>query len=286
MNKHAINISEQLLAKFLDGKTDAMETEHVLAYLNKNNENLEDFMNIRSATLIDSEPPIEIDLTERLDVVKQHITSSNKKTNKNRFYLITSVAAAAMVAGIVFLFIFIGSKKDNYLATDPKIDKEEIQDVSQDTIDERIVPIHPNHDKKELANHEPREKNEPIVTHTPEDNEEETEIQVQVQHRNTAKKSEANLFEMIKPTKPLHAILCKNLDKTFDFQWDTNAEKIEVTLKDRTDKILLTQEVTQNVLSIKYADYIKYKNIHWELKATFKDGKTEEKNGVLQLLTE
>ena len=288
MNKHAIEISDHLLAKFLDGKTDVSETELVLAWLNENNENLEDFMNIRSAITTESEYPLEIDFDERLNSVKQHIESSNNRKTifKKKLYLITSFAAAAMIAGVVFLLVSINSENNNITAQGE--DVEHIIDVNSDTINEEILVILKNF-KNELAENEhqniPQNK---IEIETPSlDNEEETiELPVQIQHQNMAYKTEANLFEMVKPTKTPYIVLCKNLDKTFDFKWKTNAEKVVISLKDKNGVTIFTNEVSQAVFSLKYADFIQYKEIEWELKATFKDGKTEEKGGILQLIKE
>ena len=149
---------------------------------------------------------------------------------------------------------------------------------------EKTFPTNLN--DKELASNETEKNSTSHTTSKPVDKEEETEIQVQVQHKNTAEKSEENLFEMKKPAKTPYVVLCKNLDRTFDFQWNTNAGKTEIILKDKNGKTILNQEVTQNVFHIKYADYIKYEDIQWELKAIFEDGKTEVRRGVLQLIQE
>ena len=282
MNKNTIDISEHLLTKFLDGKTDAPETEQVLAYLNENNENLEDFMNIRSAILMDTECPIEIDLIECLNVVKQHTNSyqANKNTFQKRFYIITSFAAAAMVAGIVFLITFYFSNNDKQLTAQDEIIKDEVQNVYIDSINELPYPEYRISDNKDLASNEPRKNKETEVI------EEELETQVQIQERNTAAKIVGNQFEMVKPSKTPYIVAIKNLNKTFNFQWNTNAEKVEVVLKDKDGKILLAKEISQSGLQLKYEDYYKYLELYWELKATFQDGTVEEKQGILQLMVE
>ncbi|MCL2167822.1 MAG: hypothetical protein FWH59_01705 [Lentimicrobiaceae bacterium] len=283
MNKNTIPISDHLLAKFLDGKTDARETEQVLSYLNENNENLEDFMNIRSAILIDTEPPIEIDLNESLDIVKQHINTgkTNKKSFQKRIYFITSFAAAAMVAGIVFLIAFYFSNNDKKFTAQDEIIKEEIQNVYQDSISELPKPENRFIDNKELANNELQGRNK-LVSQI----EEEEETEIQILHKNTALKTEINLFEMVKPYKTPYIVEVKNLEKYFDFKWKTNAEKIEVTLKDKKGNILESKEVLDSVYQIKYLDYYKYLEIYWEMKATFQDGTEEKSTGVLQLMVD
>jgi len=286
MNKKTLDISDHLLAKFLDGKTDTFETERVLEYLNKEKEHLEDFMNIRSAIQIDTDPPIEIDLSERLDFVKQQIESSNsgKKTIKKRFYLISSIAAAAMVIGVISLIFFIDTNKDTYFAENQKNYKDNTP-IHQDNVSEQVISTNLN--DKELVSNEMQNKNRPVIIPTEIEQEEETEIPIQIQQYNTAAKIiEGNLFEVVKPAKTPYIILCKNLNKTFDFQWKTNAEKIEVVLKDKTGKILLAQDISQTGLQLKYEEYFKYLEIYWELKATFQDGTTEERFGILQLMVD
>jgi len=107
----------------------------------------------------------------------------------------------------------------------------------------------------------------------------------QMEPRN-AKAVIGNLFEIVRPARTPLVINCKNLNKTFDFQWNTNAESVEVTLKDKKGRILLTQEVSQTGLQLRYEDYYKYLQVFWEMKAVFEDGTTEEKKGVLQLLVD
>ena len=289
MNKNSIDLSDHLLAKFLDGKTDASETELVLAYLNEDKENFEDFMNIRSAITAETEYPLEIDIEERLNVVKQHIASSNnrKKTFRKRLYIATSFAAAAMISGIVFLLIFINPEKNNSITAQEK-NIENI--INPDTVNEQVPVMHKNFEN-DLAENELSEKNMQQNKNKskkliPDNDEEIIELPVQIQHQNMAYKTEANLFEMVKPAKTPYIVLYKNLDKTFDFKWKTNAEKVEVALKDKSGKILLEKDVSQTGLHIKYEDYYKYLEIHWELKAIFQDGTTEKKTGILQLMTD
>jgi len=283
MNKNKIDISEHLLAKFLDGKTDARETEQVLAYLNESKENLEEFMNIRSAILSNADCPVEIDLAESLDVVKQHITTShtNKKRFQKRFYLITSFAAAAMVAGFVFLFAFFNLKNDTSATAQAEPPTEEIEVVIQDTLSESVSPVNHMEVYKNMANNDERRNNKSV-----EFQEEETEVEVQIMERNTAARTVGNQFEMLKPAKTPYVVSVKNLSKTFDFQYNTNAEKVEVVLKDRSGKVLLAKEISQTGLQLKYEDYYKHIEIYWELRATFQDGAVEEKQGILQLMIE
>ena len=284
MSKKHINISDQLLAKFLDGKTNAFETERVLSYLNENKENLNDFLNIRSATQIDAECPIEIDFDERLNVVKQHIKTSTatKKTQRKRIYLMSVLSLAAMITGVVCVFTFGNLEKETPFT--PTFVNQ--QDIQPDSINKQISPINQNDYQDEIADNEPKSRPEPIEKQTPAPENKEVEHIVKTEYKNTATQSEANFFEVIRPPKTPYRILCKNLDKTFDFQWNTNAEKIEATLKDKNGNTLLIKDVTQGELIFKYADYIKYQEIFWAFKATFSDGTTEEKQGVLHLMEE
>jgi len=291
MNKKSLNISDHLLVKFFEGKTNAFETDAVLSYLNEDKENLEDFMNIHSALQIESDYPTEIDINERLGIVKQHLeigqNISLRPANK-RFYLITSFAAAAMIAGVVCLLVFLNPEKTNNFIAQGDTDKDSMQNITSDTINEPL-PLIQNISKNDLADNELQNTNVPLRKNNSDatiPEEEEQELQIQIQHQNMARKIEANLFEMVKPAKTPYIVSCKNLEKTFDFKWNTNAEKIDIVLKDKNGKILLTKEVTQNGFSIKYLDYYKYLEIRWEFKATFESGETATQKGVLQLMVE
>jgi len=104
---------------------------------------------------------------------------------------------------------------------------------------------------------------------------------------NKTLKMEGNYFEVVKPGKTPYIIQCNNLSKSFDFQWNANnTEKMEVVIKDKKGRVLLAREVTEDGLKLKYEDYYKYLELYWELNATFVDGATERKQGVLQLLVD
>jgi hypothetical protein len=296
-NKHR-SISDQLLAKFLDGKTNAFETAQVLNYLNENKENLEDFKNIRSATRMGPEYPLEIDLVKCSDFVKQHIESSSfvKKTNRRKFYLLFSLSLAAMITGMIFIFFFKSPDKDNLtiIANEQNFQKDSLLFLVHhlapyeqiiDSLREQISSINQNDFYDKLVDNKSTNKKEFIEIYE----EKKPEIKTQIQYKNTASQSEANIFEMIKPVKPSnvpYVILCKNLEKTFNFKWNTNAEKTEIVLKDKHGNILLTNDIAQDGFSFKCADYIKYGKIYWEIKATFTDEETDVKRGILQLMQE
>jgi len=292
MNKKQI-ISDELLAKFLDGKTNAFETERVLDYLNENQENLDDFINIRSAIQMETEYPMEIDLAERMDVVKQHIASStfNKKTKTKRIYLTSILAAAAMITGVVCLFPFIGDEEKPL----PSFVNEQNGRMA-DSTDAPITPqgIYYDEMADNNADNEPENENKPIEIQPVVPKEESPVMEAKTQYKNTASQTEANFFEVTRPSKKpdgvpymigvSDAILREKPETTFDFQWNTNAEKVEATVKDKNGNILITKDITQGDFKLKYADYFQYQDIFWEIKATFYDGETEVERGFLQLL--
>lgn len=81
-------ISDELLAKYLSGKTSKEEEEIVLAYLSESDENVDDLLNMSAA-------------------VELHHSKQKKNVEKrNRFLWAASAAAAIIVLIVVGVFVF------------------------------------------------------------------------------------------------------------------------------------------------------------------------------------
>jgi len=202
-----------------------------------------------------------------------------KKNSKKRIYLFLLFAAIAIVAGTVLLFIFIPFEKNKQQATQEKI---LFDDEFETILEDSIAELSDFENLKGVQDESGTRGNN--KTAAPQE-EFFAEEELQMQPLN-AKAVVGNLFEMVRPARTPLVINCKNLNKTFDFQWNTNAESVEVTLKDKKGRILLAREISQTGLQLRYEDYYKYLEVFWEMKAIFEDGTAEEKKGVLQMLVD
>lgn len=93
MNNKPIDISDELLAKYLSGKTSPEEEEMVLSYLGDNEDGLEDLKNITAS-------------------VELHHTMQKRNSSKNVWKWVAGIASAAAVAMLVVTGIYF-SKQDN-----------------------------------------------------------------------------------------------------------------------------------------------------------------------------
>jgi len=202
-----------------------------------------------------------------------------KKTVKKRNLLLIVFIAIALITGGVLLYVFNPFAEKKQIASPDEISMDEVETTPTDTAITDYFYI----DISQLASNESKKSGK---MSTPEEEEFEPEIHRMDPHNNIAKVIIGNLFEVVRPARTPFIISCKNLYKTFDFQWNTNAETVEVVLKDKKGRIILEKEIAQTGLQLKYEDYYKYLEIFWELKATFPDGTIEEKNGVLQLMVD
>ena len=205
---------------------------------------------------------------EKLSIMK-------KNCNQKKIYLLVLLAIAALLVGIALFFVFRTTEDKSQLTTQEHISLEDIEydlyvPAESETVDS---------DKSDLVYKGSKGG-------TKESEEYLTPEMEQMPTYNKGAKYEGNYFEVLRPAKTPFIVVCRNLYKTFDFQWASNAETIEVILRDRNGRVIMDREITEAGLQLKYEDYYKFLEVFWELKATYADGTSETKVGVLQLLVD
>lgn len=272
-------VSDELLAKFLDNKTSKEETEIVLKFINEDKENFEEFLTIRKASmLVDQKPCNTID-----DISISVISSYNQKpfnNKKKKVLMFISIAASVLfIISISFYFVFRSPLSNpseltqNNKQNSIKVDSIKNKSISSD--DKKGKQIDSSTENNQSSN-DPNNTNGKVND----------EVQVQIKTQNYGStQSVENKFEMVKPSKSPYSILCKNLEKELIFQWNiVNAKKIEISLLNSNRKLIVSHsDSNMKSYSVFFKNLNKEKTIIWELKVLFEDNTTQTKTGVIHI---
>lgn len=236
------NLSDELLAKYLSGKTSPEETEQVLSFLAENDGNLDDFTQICAA--------IEVQKSAEKAAFAQ------KKAVRRRILWVASSAAAIALIVVVALFAFQPKENSNWVA--------QKTDSTQNTI---VVPESEFTDNQNDSVIE-KETNNAIAPNWRGE-----------QPKNYAEStSKTGFCNMITPSQSKYAVSTQRT--YFDFSWSTDAVRQTLILKDENGRIVHREEMQdEDYVKLKVADYQKYGKLSWTLVLTYSSGATETKTG-------
>ncbi len=280
-----MNISDELLSRFLEGTTDEDEETRLLQALEAEDLSLADLAAIEEAAkLADKKPLVNPDPTK---AEKQICASLNSNTpqspiifrNKRKSRMRVVMAMAASLALVVAVALFVLFRPDS---KDPKV-------VKNDTDSTAVISTQPKAEKN-LAQSAPQQKN---TTYPQEVNAEDNETAEpkevthtsQTLEKQYARTQTTNSLTVTKPGKDNYRVLCKNLEKTLNFEWTaTNAQTLHFVVKDSDGKTIAeTKEAASNRYVLKYSDIYPEKRLNWSLTAIFKDGTQDKRGGQIQI---
>ncbi len=276
-------ISDELLSKFLEGKTTEEENEKISAYCDAHGETIEELLIMRqAATMADKQSDYTIDEDKALHFVEQTLQTHSRKKRVSLAVWI-SVAAAMAILIIVSAFLFFSNENVPLMADKTQPSQIVVGDSTDEfdtTKTETSVKQSSHTDEKELWSEEPQlsDNNLPAERGEP--------LHVEVLEKSTATtQSAANNFTMLKPSKTPYRIICKNLDKSFVFQWETvNAKKIEFILMNDQHKVIVEKkELNLNSFSLMFRDVAVYSVLYWKVKIVFEDNTTTQKTGRIDI---
>jgi hypothetical protein len=292
-----LNISEELFSRFLDGKTSEEENEQILQLLAENPELMDEYTAIAKASQLADHEPLR---KPKLDVAAQSIRSvlpesqadnPNVSTNRRRSIRIFTMAAAAVAAILLASTIYLLLRPTNPQNT-------LVQDNKSET-DSTL--IQPQMEQTYIAQNETSESAISEATSSTVENETSTAATTttetpsstpsnefhsgQVEERHYASTQEANSLSITKPNKSNYLVLCKNLDKTFVFEWNaSNVQKLHFTVKDASNKVIaeITDADTKRY-ELSYRKIYPEKQLTWKLAVTYKDGSKDEQSGQINI---
>lgn len=277
-------ISDELLSKFLDGKTTDEENEAIFAYCNAHEETLEELLIMRqAASMADKESDFVVEEDEKRHFVEQTIRSHSIK-KRVKFTVWISVAAAMAVIIIVGTFFFRSRQNPDLIAQKGQNNKMTVSDSVFENdllIEEDTTIAEPlNRNKTEQIKEQPQYSENRSLSA------EKEPLKVQIMEKTTAATQTAeNTFSMLKPDKSPYRILCKNLDKSFSFQWQaTHAKKTEFILMN--DKQVVLYEKTEayfSSYSLSFRNVMEYNTLYWKVKIVFEDNTSAQKSGRIDV---
>lgn len=238
------NLSDELLAKYLAGKTSPEETEQVLSFLAENDGNLEDFTQICAA--------IEVQKSAEKAAFAQ------KRAFRRRILWVASSAAAIALIVVVALFAFQPKENSNWVAQKNDSTQKSMAVPKSESID----------NQNDSVVEKEKSKNNAIAPNWRGE-----------QPKNYAEgTSKTGFCTMITPSRNVYAV---SMQRTyFDFSWSTDAVRETLTLKDETGQIRYREEMqNEDYVKLKVADYQKYGKLSWALVLTYSSGATETKTG-------
>lgn len=284
------DISEELWFRYLEGITNEEETEQISRLLAEDDELLAEYLAVREATqLTDAEPCQSPDpnlaqkqIRETLGIgsaEKETIVMLPRRANVRKY--IAMAAAAALLIGVALFFLFRPDHNENNFTQQEKQRIETGEKTQSQTPETTIEPAQTD---KSRQNDMPSKSDTEGVKEESTGSSQET-YTAQKLEKNYATTLEANHLTMTKPTKDNYRVLCKNLEKTLNFEWTaTNVQALHFVVTDSKGKTLVeTKDVTTNYYSLKYSDIYPEKKLTWSLVVMFKDGSREKRNGTIQI---
>lgn len=281
-------MNDDLLIRFIDGKTTPEETELVLSELSRDGDAAKEWIQmVQGARLADTKPAQEVFSDEFIakTLATKTVQSSKRKRVVSLPWIISGITAvAASVAIVVTLMVKDGQgnlpsgdimagrvdSTEDLVIEDTIIESDgaDIKNIVQERMAETIInnPIPAVED-------EILELSEPRIFKGGADA--------------TASIAEAPFFEMVRPSKSPYKVKVKNIDKEFVFEWKIeDAASVRLLISDKEGNVLIDMEALEEghcgIVAVELAD----KGIlDWTVHAVFMDGSKARKSGKIELVS-
>lgn len=285
-----MNISDEMLSKFMEGRTDEVEEARLLQAVEDDGLSAEDLAAIAEAAKLADTAPKQ---APNLDMAKKQIaeslrnedkvkTISTPKSPKTR--VIWAIAAsAAIVIAVALFFLFRPDSNDQNFAQQ---EDKRVEEISKEKESKSKTDGEFTTDKAENNSH--REKfstNETEDDHSEPEDVQSAPITPQKIEKNYAKTQTANSLTVTKPNKDNYRVLCKNLEKSLQFEWTaTNVQNLHFTVANLQGKVLaeLTDKSATHY-TLPYSKIYPGRQLKWTLKVVFEDGTNESQNGQVNI---
>lgn len=281
-------MKDDLLIRFIEGKTTPEETELVLKELSQDNEAAKEWMQmVQGARLADSKPVMNIDSDEFIAKTLAEKTGKQQAGGKTiRLpWILSAVAAAAASVAIVVTVMRGTDDRGNIPSQDMLAESTTetvIPTVEDSTVEKNIVDIQDS-PVSDMGSNET--KIEEVRT----EQMEEIVSQKIVQDSNTATASEsyAPSLEIVKPAKSPYRVRVRNPEKEFVFEWKmTDASKARLSIADKNGKVLINVDnVSEEHFGVTSSSIVDKGMLDWTLEVTFSDGSMQKKTGEIELVS-
>ena len=280
-------MNDDLLIRFIDGRTTPEETEFVLSELSRDGDAAKEWMQmVQGARLADTKPVEHIDSDEFIARTLRNSSSVQPKGRKviRLPWIISGITAiAASVAVVVTVMV----SHDN-------------NDVPQDFVAEVpdtmvVVPETDSMSHRAIA-----EVVEPKITEPKVGSQEDPQPQTEEQseeltgkkmlndsHAASALGTEASSLEIIRPAKSPYRVKVQNPEKEFVFEWKmTNVSEVHFSIADSDGKVIIDNKwITENSFAVVASDLVDRGELDWTVEVIFNDGTKQRKSGKIELVS-
>ena len=284
------HISEELWLRFLDGKVFGEENGRLMRLIAEDDALLEEYLSVsESLRQTDSQPLTNpnMDLAQKQirealgtgSAEKETVVMLPHRSNVRKY--IALAAAAALLIGVALFFLFRPDHHDNNLAQQEKR-RVETESKTQNQSPETTVKTETT--DKSRKNDSPSKKDTEGVKQESTGSTQET-YTAQKLEKNYAATEEANHLTVTKPAKDNYRVLCKNLERTLDFEWAAaNVKTLHFVVTDSKGKnVAGVSDKTVNQYALKYKDVYPEKQLRWTLSVVFEDGTQETRTGRISI---
>lgn len=283
-----INISDEMLSKFMEGRTDEVEEARLLQAMEEDGFTAEDLAAIAEAAKLADAAPNQ---APNLDLAKRQIAESLRNEDKVKTIptfkspkarvMWAMAASVAIILAVALFFLFRpDSNEQNFAQQDESRVETEVKTEKQESETTDKTGLTDKNRKDNISSNTDTE-----VVQPEQEEVQSTPITPQKLEKNYAKTQIANSLTVTKPNKDNYRVLCKNLEKTLIFEWSvTNVQKLHFTVTDAQGKVLaeLTDKTTTHYALV-YNKIYPERQLKWKVEAVFEDGTSESKSGQIQI---
>lgn len=290
-------MKDDLLIRFIDGRTTPEETELVLKELSQDGEAAKEWMQmVQGARLAGTKPLQEIDSE---DFIAKTLARKSAQAEKPRKVVrlpwilsgITAVAASVAIIATVMIKPSGPDVQDNMIAetvdstevltTEDTLITEkvpDIKDAARESIADAAVSSPPETPENKVAEDKPAEDTPVELT---------GRKILQESKASTASSSSAPSFEMVKPAKTPYRVKVKDPSKEFVFEWKmTDAYSVRLSIADSNGNVMIdNQWISENRFGVVASDLADKGELDWTVEVTFNDGSMQRKTGKIELVT-
>lgn len=296
-------MNDDLLIRFIDGKTTTEETEFVLNELSRDGDAAKEWMQmVQGSRLADTDPIVHIepgDFIARTLEKGSSVQSRGRKVVRLPWIISGITAVAASIAVIVTVMVnhdkndlqqdFVAEVPDTTVVI-PEADsiaKEgtvDIKNISHQAIAEVTEPINeepklvePKAEEQVEEQTQPQEQSMELIGNK----------MIQDTHTASVSESKTSSFEIIKPAKSPYRVRVQNPEKEFVFEWKmSDVANIRLSIADKNGRVIIDNEwIVENRYGIVASDLVDRGELDWTVEVTFNDGSMQRKSGKIELVS-
>lgn len=274
-------ISDELLSRFLEGKTDGEVESEILRQITEDPDLFEEMAVVaEAAKLVDAEPINEPDLDNAEERVKKALAPAIHHL-RPRFYWMAAASVTAILA-VSLLWLLRPSDSNPYVA-DNRSDKTTELSGQKHAENRTCEPDKGVREAGQPAEQpgtgafEGKDNSSEAVEH-PE------EYTAKVETANYASHAVHRLV-VRKPAKSPYMVLCKNLERSFAFEWDADSvQSVRLTVTNSNGGTVADiTEKDKGSYSLKYQEFYPERQLFWKLQVVFTDGVQEIRSGQIHI---